>query len=332
PVGLDGFAKKYPERVFDVGIAEQHAVTMASGLSYGGLHPVVAVYATFLNRAFDQLLMDTALHRQGVTFVLDRAGVTGSDGASHNGMWDMSICSIVPGLHLAAPRDGAQVRELLREAVDIDDAPSVIRFPKGDVADPLVAERRLGRLDVMREPDGGDGVDVLVVGVGSMVSTALGVADLLTDQGRRVQVVDPRWTYPVADELVDLARAAGRVVVIEDNLVEAGVGSAVARRLREAGVRTPLDTFGIPKEFLVHASRGEVLATVGLTAADIVDALGRDDATLTRTDAYDGGAHAPDGGAGTPDGDAGTPAAGRDAGATGDLGDAMPVAAHADID
>lgn len=332
PVGLDGFAKKYPDRVFDVGIAEQHAVTMASGLSYGGLHPVVAVYATFLNRAFDQLLMDTALHRQGVTFVLDRAGVTGSDGASHNGMWDMSICSIVPGLHLAAPRDGAQVRELLREAVDIDDAPSVIRFPKGDVADPLVAERRLGRLDVMREPDGGDGVDVLVVGVGSMVSTALGVADLLTDQGRRVQVVDPRWAYPVADELVDLARAAGRVVVIEDNLVEAGVGSAVARRLREAGVRTPLDTFGIPKEFLVHASRGEVLATVGLTAADIVDALGRDDATLTRTDAYDGGAHAPDGGAGTPDGDAGTPAAGRDAGATGDLGDAMPVAAHADID
>ncbi|MBE7371800.1 1-deoxy-D-xylulose-5-phosphate synthase [Dermacoccus barathri] len=263
PVGLDDFAKKYPERVFDVGIAEQHAVTMASGLSYGGLHPVVAVYATFLNRAFDQLLMDAALHKQGVTFVLDRAGVTGSDGASHNGMWDMSICSIVPGLHLAAPRDGAQVREQLRDAVAIDDAPSVIRFPKGDVGEPLVAERRIGRLDVMKDAEN---PDVLVVGVGSMVGVALDVAQTLESDGLAVQVVDPRWVFPVAPELVELAARAKHVVVVEDNLVEAGVGSACARAFREAGVAAGVDTYGIPKEFLLHASRGEVLTEIGLTA------------------------------------------------------------------
>ena len=263
PVGLDDFAKKYPERVFDVGIAEQHAVTMASGLSYGGLHPVVAVYATFLNRAFDQLLMDAALHKQGVTFVLDRAGVTGSDGASHNGMWDMSICSIVPGLHLAAPRDGAQVREQLRDAVEIDDAPSVIRFPKGDVGEPLVAERRIGRLDVMKDAEN---PDVLVVGVGSMVGVALDVAQTLESDGLAVQVVDPRWVFPVAPELVELAARAKHVVVVEDNLVEAGVGSACARAFREAGVAAGVDTYGIPKEFLLHASRGEVLTEIGLTA------------------------------------------------------------------
>jgi 1-deoxy-D-xylulose-5-phosphate synthase len=263
PVGLDDFAKKYPERVFDVGIAEQHAVTMASGLSYGGLHPVVAVYATFLNRAFDQLLMDAALHKQGVTFVLDRAGVTGSDGASHNGMWDMSICSIVPGLHLTAPRDGAQVREQLRDAVAIDDAPSVIRFPKGDVGEPLVAERRIGRLDVMKDAEN---PDVLVVGVGSMVGVALDVAQTLESDGLAVQVVDPRWVFPVAPELVELAARAKHVVVVEDNLVEAGVGSACARAFREAGVAAGVDTYGIPKEFLLHASRGEVLTEIGLTA------------------------------------------------------------------
>ena len=270
PVGLDAFAKKFPERVFDVGIAEQHAVTMASGLSYGGLHPVVAIYATFLNRAFDQLLMDAALHRQGVTFVLDRAGVTGSDGASHNGMWDMSICSIVPGLHLAAPRDGAQVREQLREAVEIDDAPSVVRFPKGDVGAPLEAVRRLGRLDVMRERAADDEVDVLVVGAGAMVATALEVAQQLEADGRSTRVVDPRWVFPVAPELVELAGGARHVIVIEDNLVEAGVGAAVSRTLRDAGVEAPVHTYGIPKEFLVHASRGEVLDSIGLTADAVV--------------------------------------------------------------
>lgn len=270
PVGLDAFAQAYPERVFDVGIAEQHAVTMASGLAFGGLHPVVALYATFLNRAFDQLLMDTALHHQGVTFVLDRAGITGSDGASHNGMWDMSICSIVPGLHLAAPRDGASVRELLREAVDIHDAPSVLRFPKGDVGEPIIALRREGVIDILRD---GDEAQTLIVGVGAMVSTAQQVAATLSERGEKAMVIDPRWALPVPSELIDLARGKREVIVIEDNLVEAGIGASISRVLRENHIDAAVSCFGVPKEFLHHASRGEILEYSGLTAPAIVHTL-----------------------------------------------------------
>jgi 1-deoxy-D-xylulose-5-phosphate synthase len=246
PVGLDGFAAAYPDRVFDVGIAEQHAVTMASGLAYAGLHPVVAVYATFLNRAFDQLLMDAALHHAGITFVLDRAGVTGSDGASHNGMWDMTIASIVPGLRLAAPRDGQQVRLQLREALAVSDGPTVLRFPKGDVGAAVPAIRTSGSVDV---------------------------AAKLEAQGLAVTVVDPRWVLPVSADLLDLARSAGAVAVIEDNLVSGGIGVAVTLALREAGIEVPVHLHGIPKRFLDHASRGQVLEEVGLTADAVATSL-----------------------------------------------------------
>jgi 1-deoxy-D-xylulose-5-phosphate synthase len=269
PVGLDGFAAAYPDRVFDVGIAEQHAVTMASGLAYSGLHPVVAVYATFLNRAFDQLLMDCALHRAGVTFVLDRAGVTGSDGASHNGMWDMTLTSVVPGLRLAAPRDGEQVRRQLREALDVSDGPTVIRFPKGDVGDPLTAERTIGDVDVLFE-NAGEAVDLLVVGVGAFAGLAGEVGEKIAAHGRTVRVVDPRWVLPVSDTVVDLARRAGTVAVVEDNLVSGGVGAAVTLALREAGLDVPVRTYGIPKRFLDHGSRGQVLEELGLTADQVV--------------------------------------------------------------
>jgi 1-deoxy-D-xylulose-5-phosphate synthase len=272
PVGLDGFAAAYPERVFDVGIAEQHAVTMASGLAYAGLHPVVAVYATFLNRAFDQLLMDAALHRAGITFVLDRAGITGTDGASHNGMWDMTLASIVPGLRLAAPRDGHQVRLQLREAVEVSDAPTVIRFPKGDVGEPVPAIRRLGSLDVLHETDAHE-CDLLVVGVGAFATLAVDVAGKLEAQGRKVTAVDPRWVLPVSPDLVELARTAGAVAVVEDNLVSGGIGVAVTVALREAGVEVPVHLHGIPKRFLDHASRGQVLEQVGLTADAVATAL-----------------------------------------------------------
>ncbi|KYH44093.1 1-deoxy-D-xylulose-5-phosphate synthase [Branchiibius sp. NY16-3462-2] len=263
PVGLDKFAAAYPERVFDVGIAEQHAVTMAAGLSFGGMHPVVAIYSTFLNRAFDQLLMEAALHKQGVTLVLDRAGITGSDGPSHNGMWDMAIASIVPGLRLAAPRDGQQVVLQVREALDVDDAPTVVRFPKGDVAEPLTAVAQRGGLDVLLDTP--DAPDVLLVGVGAMCATALGVAEKLAAQGITSRVIDPRWVLPIAPALVEEARAAGQVVVIEDGLVTNGVGQALGFALRDAAVATPLRTFGVPQEFLEHASRGQVLDAIGLT-------------------------------------------------------------------
>ena len=266
PVGLHRFAEAYPDRVFDVGIAEQHAATSAAGLAFGGLHPVVAVYATFLNRAFDQVLMDCALHRAGVTFVLDRAGVTGSDGASHNGMWDMSMLQLVPGLHLAAPRDGAQLRAQLREALDVDDAPTVVRFPKGAAPHDIEAVRRVGRIDVLHESPA---PDVLIVAVGSFAATGIEVAKRLAAHGMAATVVDPRWVMPVDPALIDLARAHRLVVTVEDNVRVGGVGARLSHELRQLGVWTPLVDLGIPPAFLGHAERGAILAELGLTAQGI---------------------------------------------------------------
>ncbi|GAA3116823.1 1-deoxy-D-xylulose-5-phosphate synthase [Streptomyces echinatus] len=268
PVGLDKFAKRFPDRVYDVGIAEQHAAVSAAGLSYGGLHPVFAVYATFLNRAFDQVLMDVALHKRGVTFVLDRAGVTGTDGASHNGMWDMSILQVVPGLRLAAPRDADQVRAQLREAVAVEDAPTVVRFSKGAVGPAVPAVSRVGGMDVLREP-GTDRPDVLLVSVGALAPMCLEIAELLDRQGISTTVVDPRWVKPVDEAMAPLAERHRVVVTVEDNSRAGGVGSAIAQALRDAGVDVPLRDFGIPPRFLDHASRAEVLAEIGLTAPDI---------------------------------------------------------------
>ena len=266
PVGLRPFADEFPERVFDVGIAEQHAVTSAAGLAYGGMHPVVAVYATFLNRAYDQVLLDVALHRAPVTFVLDRAGVTGDDGASHNGVWDLSVFSTVPGLRVAAPRDGDQLRELLGEALDVAEGPTMVRFPKGALPTPIPAVERLGRSDVLRRTGSSD---VLVLAVGAMASCALDVAERLDDQGIGVTVVDPRWVLPVADVLVDAARDARLVVTIEDNIRVAGFGSAVVEALQDAEIDTPVHVVGLPHRFLDHAKRQQVLEAAGLTAQQI---------------------------------------------------------------
>jgi 1-deoxy-D-xylulose-5-phosphate synthase len=285
PVGLHRFAERFPQRTFDVGIAEQHAATSAAGMAYGGLHPVVAVYATFVNRAFDQVLMDVALHRAGVTFVLDRAGVTGEDGPSHNGMWDMSVLSVVPGIRIAAPRDAATLREELREAVDVDDAPTVLRFPKASLPDDVPALERIGGVDVLHRHGT---QDVLVVAVGSMVPLCLDVADRLAAQGIGGTVVDPRWVLPVDDALAGLAAAHRLVVVVEDNGRTGGVGSAVQQRLGDLGVQTPVRGFGIAQRFLDHGSRSQVLEDVGLTAQEIsravVEAMARDEAQFEGVD------------------------------------------------
>ncbi|MDJ1133606.1 1-deoxy-D-xylulose-5-phosphate synthase [Streptomyces iconiensis] len=270
PVGLHAFAQEFPDRVYDVGIAEQHGAVSAAGLATGGVHPVFAVYATFLNRAFDQLLMDVALHKCGVTFVLDRAGITGSDGASHNGMWDMSILQCVPGLRLAAPRDADQVRAQLREAVEVDDAPTVVRYSKGAVGPAVPAVARIGGMDVLREPAPEvRNPDVLLVSVGALAPMCLEVADLLDKQGIAATVVDPRWVKPVDESLPPLAERHRVVVTVEDNSRAGGVGSAVAQALRDAGVDVPLRDFGIPERFLDHATRKEIMAEIGLTAPDI---------------------------------------------------------------
>ncbi|MCX6414386.1 MAG: 1-deoxy-D-xylulose-5-phosphate synthase [Actinobacteria bacterium] len=266
PTGLDRFAAAFPSRTYDVGIAEQHAVTSAAGLAFGGMHPVVALYATFLNRAFDQVLMDCALHHAGVTFVLDRAGVTGDDGASHNGMWDLSMLQIVPGLRMAAPRDETTLREELREAIAVSDAPTVVRFPKGALGPEIPATRRLHGLDVLAESGTGD---VLIVSVGSFATIALEVAERLKAQGIGVIVVDPRWVKPLPGGLVDLASEARLVVILEDGVRQGGVGSAVSQLLRDHDVDVPVRNLGVPVAFLEHAKRAQVLIDMGLTAQEI---------------------------------------------------------------
>jgi len=271
PTGLAAFGERFPGRMFDVGIAEQHAVASASGLALGGMHPVVAIYSTFLNRAFDQLLMDVALLRQPVTIVLDRSGVTGSDGASHNGMWDLSLTGIVPGLRVAAPRDEPTLRAELREAVAVDDGPTVVRFPKGTVGDEIPA--------LATEADGvdrvaGDGsAEVLVVAVGAMVAPAVAAARALADEGLAVDVVDPRWVLPVPASVVEAARGRRLVLTVEDNGSHGGVGAAVSAALDSAGIDVPRRRLAIPQEFLEHASRGEILGEIGLTADGVAEAV-----------------------------------------------------------
>jgi 1-deoxy-D-xylulose-5-phosphate synthase len=272
PTGLHRFAERFPERVFDVGIAEQHAVTSAAGLAFGGLHPVVAMYATFVNRAFDQVLMDVALHRAGVTFVLDRAGVTGPDGPSHHGMWDLSILQVVPGIRIAAPRDATRLREELGEAVAVDDGPTVVRFSKGSVGNEFDAVRRTDDgVDVLREAAHRD---VLLVAVGPMAAVAMRVAERLAAQGIGATVVDPRWVIPVPTSIIELAREHRLLVSIEDGVRVGGVGTRIRQDLRAAGVDTAVEELGLADEFIDHASRDEILEDAGLTdqriARDIV--------------------------------------------------------------
>ena len=285
PVGLDRFAAQFPDRVFDVGIAEQHAATSAAGMAFAGLHPIVAVYATFINRAFDQVLMDCGLHKAGVTFVLDRAGITGDDGASHNGMWDLSLLQLVPGIRIAAPRDAATLRAELREAVAVGDAPTVLRFSKGSVPPDLEAVDRVGGMDVLRRT--GD-EDVLVVAVGAMSGICLDVADGLAAQGIGVTVVDPRWVVPVDAAMPGLAARHRLVVVVEDNGQSGGIGSAVRQSLDDAGVVTRVRSFAVPQQFLHHASRAQVLEEIGLTAQEIsrqvVEAVARLEPTMESLD------------------------------------------------
>jgi 1-deoxy-D-xylulose-5-phosphate synthase len=266
PTGLKAFAEAFPDRCFDVGIAEQHAVTSAAGLAMAGLHPLVAVYATFLNRAFDQVLMDVALHGLPVTFVLDRAGVTGDDGASHNGMWDLSLLQLVPGIRLAAPRDASRLRELLGEALATDDGPTAVRFPKGAVPSDVPAVSRLGGTDVLVRAGA---QDVLVVTVGPMATLGVEVAERLADQGIGVTVVDPRWVLPVDPVLVDLARQHRFVLTVEDNGRVGGVGARIAQALRDADVWTPLRDAGVPQQFLEQGKRAALMADMGLTAQNL---------------------------------------------------------------
>jgi 1-deoxy-D-xylulose-5-phosphate synthase len=266
PTGIAQLMKKYPKRAYDVGIAEQHAITSAAGLALGGLHPVVAVYATFLNRAFDQVLLDVAMHRLPVTIVLDRAGVTGPDGPSHYGLWDMSVFGVVPGLRINAPRDAATLRQGLREAVAVSDGPTIVRFPTGSVAPDLPAIDKHGPVDVLYRTGA---PDVLIIGVGAFAQLAVDAAGRVAEQGYGVTVADPRWVRPIPAELVQLTRRYRLVVTVEDGIRTGGVGDALGQAMRDAGVTTPLRDLGVVPGWHPHGSRNEILADLGLTAQDV---------------------------------------------------------------
>ena len=266
PTGLDKFAAAFPDRTIDVGIAEQHAVTSAAGMAFAGLHPVVAVYSTFLNRAFDQLLLDVALHKAGVTFVLDRAGITGDDGPSHHGIWDMALTGIVPTLHLAAPRDSARLKEVLREAISISDAPSVIRFPKGAVPADIPAFERRDGIDVLYR---GESADVLLISVGAMATMAVEAASQAYREGVGVTVIDPRWVKPLPKSLITMADRYKSVVVVEDGIAHGGIASALSEMFRSAGLDTPIHSIGVPLTFIEHSKRAEILSDLGITSQNI---------------------------------------------------------------
>lgn len=270
PTGLDAFQKEFPERTLDVGIAEQHATTAAAGMAFTGLHPVVAVYSTFLNRAFDQLLLDVALHKAGVTFVLDRSGITGDDGPSHNGIWDLALTGIVPTLCVAAPRDGARLRETLREALEINDRPSLLRFPKGAVQPDIPAFERRDGIDVLYR---GESADVLLVSVGAMAQVAVEAAGQAYREGVGVTVIDPRWVKPLPSALVTMAQRYKSVVVIEDGIKHGGIGSTISENFRDAGLNIPIHSIGVPLQFFEHGKRNQILEEIGITAQTITRSL-----------------------------------------------------------
>ena len=266
PTGLAAFEKEFPSRTIDVGIAEQHAVTSAAGMAFAGLHPVVALYSTFLNRAFDQLLLDVALHKAGVTFVLDRAGITGDDGPSHHGIWDLALTGIVPTMHVAAPRDAARLRETLREAVEISNAPSMVRYPKGAVPSDIPAFERRDGIDVLYR---GESADVLLVSIGSMAAIAVEAASMAYREGDGVTVIDPRWVKPLPTSLVTMSQRYKSVVVLEDGIKHGGIASSISEMFREAGLTTPIHSIGVPLEFIEHSKRSEILNDLGITAQNI---------------------------------------------------------------
>jgi 1-deoxy-D-xylulose-5-phosphate synthase len=271
PTGLDRFQKEFPERTLDVGIAEQHATTSAAGMAYTGLHPVVAVYSTFLNRAFDQLLLDVALHKAGVTFVLDRAGVTGDDGPSHHGIWDLALTGIIPTAHVAAPRDGKLLHELLGECLAINDAPSIIRFPKGAVAKDLPAFERREGIDILYR---GDSADILLISIGAMAAIAVDAAAQAYREGVGVTVLDPRWVKPLpAQVLIAMARRYTRVVVLEDGIKHGGIASTLSEIFRENSLETPIHSIGVPLEFIEHSKRSEILEDLGITVQNVTRQL-----------------------------------------------------------
>src|SRR5487761_823162 len=266
--GLLGFAERYPDRFFDVGIAEQHAVTFASGLAMKGLRPVVCIYSTFLQRAFDQVACDASLHRLPVTFVIDRAGITGDDGPSHHGLLDMAYLRCIPNMVVTAPSSPDEMRRLLATALS-HDGPFAIRYPRG--AAPANATAPLEPLVIGRSISRREGTDIAIVAVGKMVGVALDAArQLEAADGLSVSVVDARFVKPLDPHLVDVAASHRVVLTVEDGTRVGGFGSAVAELLADAGVRVPLRRLGVNDRFVEHGGQAALLSEMGLDADGVV--------------------------------------------------------------
>ena len=270
PTGLLPFQERFPQRFFDVGIAEQHAVTGAAGMAMGGLRPIVALYSTFLSRAWDQVVYDVALHRLPVIFCLDRAGITGDDGPSHHGIYDMALLCKVPGMRVLAPSSAQELQQMLHDAVSLaDSGPVVIRYPKGSARQ--VANDDVGSgLNALRLRQGNGKVAILAVG--KMVAAALKAADVLAERGVEATVWDVRSCAPLDPAMCADAANHDRVITIEDGIREGGVGMSIAANISEISGTCRVESLGVPTKFLPHAKPDRLLAQLGLDADGIIKA------------------------------------------------------------
>ncbi|MUH51488.1 MAG: 1-deoxy-D-xylulose-5-phosphate synthase [Actinobacteria bacterium] len=267
PTGLIPFEARFPDRFFDVGIAEQHAVTGAAGMAMGGLRPVVALYSTFLSRAWDQVVYDVALHRLPVILCLDRAGITGDDGPSHHGVYDMALLSKVPGMRVLAPSSAQELSVMLHDALTLaDDGPVVIRYPKG--AATQVGELEVGSGLHARRTMPGDGT-VCVLAIGKMVAIAEKAAEQLAAEGRSVCVWDVRSCAPLDPDMIADAARHALVVTVEDGIRDGGIGMTIADQVHAIDAKVPIAVLGVPTRFIPQAKPDRILAQLGLDAAGI---------------------------------------------------------------
>jgi 1-deoxy-D-xylulose-5-phosphate synthase len=269
---LNKFAKVHPHRFFDVGIAEQHAVTFAAGLATQGYRPVCAIYSTFLQRAYDQIVHDVCLQRLPVVFALDRAGFAGDDGRTHHGIFDFSYLRCLPSMTIMAPRDENQLRRMLATAFTIEGGPVAIRYPRGAGSgvscDGPLEPIPVGSAEVLREGD-----DVALIGIGVMTPVAARAAELLAEEGVMAAVVDARFVKPLDEAcILDYARRCGSLVTIEENVVAGGFGAAVLELLSQHGMSTPVVTLGIPDRIFEQASQKRLREMAGLTEQNVVRA------------------------------------------------------------
>ncbi|MEM9568619.1 MAG: 1-deoxy-D-xylulose-5-phosphate synthase, partial [Cyanobacteria bacterium P01_E01_bin.34] len=272
--GLVTFQEKLPEQFVDVGIAEQHAVTLAAGMAYNGMRPVATIYSTFLQRAYDQIVHDVCIQKLPVFFCMDRAGVVGADGPTHQGLYDIAYLRSIPNIVVMAPKDEAELQRMLVTGINYTDGPIAVRYPRGSgVGVPLADEGwqplEIGKSELLRSGD-----DVLIVAYGTMVHTSMQAAEILTEHGIQATVVNARFVKPLdTDTILPLAERIGKVVTVEEGCLMGGFGSAVAEAILDAEVSASVTRIGVPDKLVDHAKAEESLAELGLTGSAISERI-----------------------------------------------------------